>query len=189
MRTARLLPVSPSMHCSGGGGWGVPAQEVGVSARGVPARRGVPAWGGVPAWECTCPRGVPAQGGLCLPRGAVPAWGGVPAWGCVYLLGVYLPRGCTYWGCTCPGTPPVNRMTDRCKNITLPQTSFVGGEYEFFVTKIQVIPGMCSIQWILAVKHFHCNAMRKSIKAHENWHEIKQIEYIPSEKKWVKFFP
>ena len=30
-----------------------------------------------------------------------------------------------------PGTPPprsrVNRMTDRCKNITLPQTSFAGG--------------------------------------------------------------
>ena len=23
-------------------------------------------------------------------------------------------------------TPPVNRITDRCKNITLPQTSFVG---------------------------------------------------------------
>ena len=24
--------------------------------------------------------------------------------------------------------PPVNRMTDRCKNITLPQTSFAGGK-------------------------------------------------------------
>ena len=31
------------------------------------------------------------------------------------------------WGCTCPGTPPVNRMADRCKNITLLQTSFAGG--------------------------------------------------------------
>ena len=31
-------------------------------------------------------------------------------------------------GCTCPGThPPVNRMTDGCKNITLHQTSFAGG--------------------------------------------------------------
>ena len=29
------------------------------------------------------------------------------------------------------GTPPVNRMADRCKNITLPQTSFAGGKYEF----------------------------------------------------------
>ena len=25
--------------------------------------------------------------------------------------------------------PPLNRMTDRCKNITLPQTSFAGGNY------------------------------------------------------------
>ena len=52
-----------------------------------------------------------------------------------YLLGGYLPGGtcpggCTCpEGCTCPGThpPSVNRMTDRCKNITLPKTSFAGG--------------------------------------------------------------
>ena len=46
--------------------------------------------------------------------------------GGVYLSGgVYLPGGVSAWECTCPGTPPsVNRMTDRCKNITLPQTSF-----------------------------------------------------------------
>ena len=29
-----------------------------------------------------------------------------------------------------PGNPPVNRMTDRCKNIPLPQTSFAGGNEE-----------------------------------------------------------
>ena len=28
--------------------------------------------------------------------------------------------------------PPMNRMTDRCKNITLPQTSFEGGNYKCF---------------------------------------------------------
>ena len=28
-------------------------------------------------------------------------------------------------------TPPVNRMTNRCKNITLPQTSFAGGNNEY----------------------------------------------------------
>ena len=28
-----------------------------------------------------------------------------------------------------PRTPPVNRMTNWCKNITLPQTSFAGGNY------------------------------------------------------------
>ena len=55
-------------------------------------------------------------------------------WG-VYLPGVVHPPGwCTCpGGCTCQGVylprypPPVNRMTDRCKNITLPQTSFAGG--------------------------------------------------------------
>ena len=28
--------------------------------------------------------------------------------------------------------PPVNRMTDRCKNITLSQTSFAGGKKVYF---------------------------------------------------------
>ena len=65
------------------------------------------------------PRGVPGAGGvyLVLQRGYL-VLRGVPG-----PREVYLPRG------TCPGTapPPVNRMTDRRKNITLPQTSFVGG--------------------------------------------------------------
>ena len=74
-------------------------------------------------------------GGVYLPSGGVPAWGGVPTQR-VYLPrectcpgGVYLPGGVPVQrGCTCPGTPPpVNRMTDRCKNSTLPQTSFAGG--------------------------------------------------------------
>ena len=75
---------------------------------------------------CTCLGGVPSQG-MYLPRGRgaqgyLPRDGGVLAWG-VPAGGMYLPEGCT-----CPGTPStVNRMTDRCKNITLPQTSFVGG--------------------------------------------------------------
>ena len=92
MRTARLLPVSPNMHCSGC----VPAQG------GVPIRQG-----------CTYP------GGMYLPRGSVYLPGGVPAWGVPACLGgEYLLRY----------SPPVNRMTDRCKNITLPQTSFAGGK-------------------------------------------------------------
>ena len=99
MRATRLLPVSPSMHCSWGG---VPAKE------GVPAR-GVYLPGGYLPGGCTC-QGVPAQG-VYLP-------GGVPA------RGVYLPR----WGVPAKGgIPLVNRMTDRCKNITLPHTSFAGG--------------------------------------------------------------
>ena len=55
MRTARLLPVSPSMHCSGVGGGG-----------------------------------IPGPGSVIGPGGGEPGLRG-----------------------TCPGTPPVNRMTDR----------------------------------------------------------------------------
>ena len=67
------------------------------------------------------PGGVPSLGlGVYLVAGVVPGLGGIPG-----------PGGCTWsWGCTCPGTPPVKRMTDKCKNITLPQTSFAGGEDE-----------------------------------------------------------
>ena len=65
MRIARLLPVSPSTHCAGGG------SAPGGSASGL--------------------------GG-----------GGVSQ----HAMGQ---------------TPPVNRTTDKCKNITLPQTSFAGG--------------------------------------------------------------
>ena len=83
--------------------------------------------------------GVPAQG-VYLPGGGVPAQGALPA-----RRGVYLPGGV----CTCPGgvpawrvylprcPSPVNRMTDRCKNITLPQTSFAGGNKEITKTVIK----------------------------------------------------
>ena len=46
-------------------------------------------------------RGVSARGGICPVGVSAPLHAGIH--------------------------PPVNRMTDRCKNITLPQTSFVGG--------------------------------------------------------------
>ena len=63
MRTARLLPVSPSMHCSPGD-W----------PKGVYLPRGVYlAKGGVPAQgRVYLPRGVPAQGVY------LPMWGTCP---------------------------------------------------------------------------------------------------------------
>ena len=88
---------------------------------------GVPTWGVYLPGEylpgvCTCPGGVPA-GGVYLPGGSCTRWGYLPR-GMYLLGGVYLPEGGN-----CPGTtpPPVNRVTDRCKNITLPQSSFAGG--------------------------------------------------------------
>ena len=98
---------------------------------------------------CTClvPGGVPGPRGVYLPGlGCVPGLGGVyltgprgvPAWsgGCTWSWG-YLPgRGVPAWfgGCTwsregVPGQvlPPVDRMTHAYENITLPQTSFAGG--------------------------------------------------------------
>ena len=77
----------------------------------------------------------------CIPVGCLP-----PACcpgGCLVLGGCLLPRegeeGCLVWGgvcsqggdwsgdgipaCTEADSPPVNRITDTCKNITLPQLS------------------------------------------------------------------
>ena len=67
-----------------------------------------------------CPRGC-LPGGVC--QGDVSAWW-VSAKGGVCLgKGVYIPA------CNAVDTPsPVYRMTEKCKNITLPQTSFAGGK-------------------------------------------------------------
>ena len=75
MRTACLLPLSPSMHCTGGC---LPLVRGGVSASG--------------------------PGGGCLLRG-------VAASG----------PGCVYPSMQWDRPPPLNRITDTCKNITLPQ--------------------------------------------------------------------
>ena len=62
---------------------------------------------------CLLP-GVSAPGGVSALR--VSALGGCLLWG-VSVLGGGIPA------CTEADTPPVNRMTDRCKNITLATTS------------------------------------------------------------------
>ena len=119
MRTARLLPVSPSMHCSCGGTClgGVPAKG------GVPAQGGLPA-GGVPAWGCTCPAGVPAQGG-------------------VYLSAFVVRRGAASRKGMCPTPHPHPPWwTDKhLRKYYLPATSLAGGkngnrkEQNFFLIK------------------------------------------------------
>ena len=89
MHTARLLTVSPSMHCAGGRG----LHNQGWSALqggGLPCRGG----------------GLPCQGGCLLARGVVSQ---------------YALRQ----------TPPLwtEFLTHATENITLPQTSFAGGNY------------------------------------------------------------
>ena len=65
--------------------------------------------GGLPAgWGVSLPGGSPCQGVSLL--GGLPTRG-VPWWGVLLARGV-LPAG----------DPPVNRMTDTCKNITLATT-------------------------------------------------------------------
>ena len=96
--------------------------------------------GGVPG-----PGGVRGLGGCTWSRGVyLVLVGGVPGLGGVYLFlswGVFAPSGCVpgpggctwSWGVSALGgcvsqhalrqKPPVNRMTDVCKNITLATTS------------------------------------------------------------------
>ena len=109
MSTARLFPVSPSMHCSEGYAWFWSKGGACLWSRGGV----VYSWGGACLWS----------------RGSAPGgWGG-----CLLLDG---------WWCipACNGADPhVNRMTDRCKNITLPQTSFGGAKYCTQVTRTQVL--------------------------------------------------
>ena len=80
-------------------------------------------WGGLPGQSggvLLGPRGV------CLVRGGSPWSRGVSAWsgGSPWSRGVLLGPGgvCLVWGGS-PETPPVNRITDTCKNITLATTS------------------------------------------------------------------
>ena len=117
-------------------GGGVPGPRGGTWSEGVC----VPGTtGGVPGLgRCTW-----SHGGVYLARGGC-AWSQGDTWSRGYLVrgvcawsqrgGVYLVPG----GCTWSGTPPVNRMTNRCKNITLPQTSFAGGNKDMLVMSLKV---------------------------------------------------
>ena len=99
MRTGRSLPVCCSLLPGGD----------------LPGPGGSPRRGGSP-WS----------GGVCLVRGGSPWSGGLPAkGGSPWSGGVSLPRGVVFaWSQGgFSGDPPVNRITDTCKNITLATTS------------------------------------------------------------------
>ena len=136
----------------GPGGYLVPGGVPGLGGvpgprEGVPGPRGVylvP--GGVPG-----PRGVYlVPGGCTWSRGCTWSQGGVPGLGgCTWSWGGVLgprgvpgPGGCTWsWGGVPAqySPPPVNRMTNRCKNITLPQTSFADGNNNIYVVLMVLV--------------------------------------------------
>ena len=94
-----------------------------------------PSWGGVPpSWGVSFLGGASFLGGVSFLGGrasfwVVPPWGVPPSWG-VSLVGGLLGRGVSLaegvsqhaLRQTTP-PPPVNRITHRCKNITLATTS------------------------------------------------------------------
>ena len=116
MRTGRSLTVFRSLQPGGvpgpGGTW---------SRGGVPGPGGVYLVLGGCTWSWG---GVTGPGGVYLvPGGVYLVPGGVPGPGGVYLV----PGGCTWFQggvYLVRYSPPVNRMTNRCKNITLAKTSF-----------------------------------------------------------------
>ena len=138
MRTGLSLTVCPSLLPRGGvvcsgcvclllgvSALGACLLLGGVSALGGVCSGGMSAPGGCLLWGVSAPRGVSALGGVCfggcLLQGGL-LWG-VSAPGVSAPGGVPAPGGCGIPVCTEADTPPVNRMTDRCKNITLATTS------------------------------------------------------------------
>ena len=99
MRTARSLTVYPSMLCSGG--WG-----------------GLFRGGG--AWS----RGVPSPGGAWFGEGGAWSWGGGAWSGACLVRGVVSQHALRQ---TPPPPPWTEFLTHASENITLPQTSFAGG--------------------------------------------------------------
>ena len=116
MRTGRSLTVCCSRLP---GGVVLPARMGGSPCWGGSTCQGVlPARGGSP-----CQRGGLSGWGVLLgPRGVLPAGGVLPprwGWGSPCRVGGL----CLVPGGGSPETPPVNRITDTCKNITLATTS------------------------------------------------------------------
>ena len=120
MRTGRSLTVCRRLLPGGGRG---ACLLRGSAPRGCLLPGGVCSWGGwclllggVCSQEGVCSGGLSAPGGCLLPGVSAPE-GGYALGGSLLLrgclLGYHTPRA---------DTPPVNRMTNRCKNITLATT-------------------------------------------------------------------
>ena len=94
----------------GGGGCFLGGPPLGGLLAGGASLLGGSPWGGLLG------RGAPSWGGCLLPEGVSPCWGVPPSQGCL------LPGGSPY-----RETPPVDRITDTSKTITLTTTSLRPG--------------------------------------------------------------
>ena len=72
-------------------------------------------------------------------------------WGCLPLG----PGGVYHTSLSPPPPPWTEWLTDRCKNITLPQTSFAGGKDEEHVKELLNEEG--SIEWVLTLQFLNGN--------------------------------
>ena len=90
--------------------------------------------------------GVWSQGGVCS--------GGV----CLLQRGGCLLQGggCGVPACTEADTPSVNRMTDRCKNITLATTSLQPGNKKTGKVRVTSVSRVLSISQCFAVAKYIC---------------------------------
>ena len=108
--------------CSQGlSAWGGVCSQGGVCSGGV-STPGCLLWGVSAPGECLLPGRCLLPGGVSAPGGCL-LLGGICSQGGVCSGGVSAPRGwypSMHWG---RHPPPVNRMTNRCKNITLATTS------------------------------------------------------------------
>ena len=125
MRTGCSLTSCRSLLLGGGGGL---CFLGGVCFLGGSASKGGLLLGEVSAsWRGVCfLGGCLLPGGVCFLGGLGSAPGGCASWG-VFARGVCSWGVCS-WGCGIPtcteaDTPPVDRITDACKNITLATTS------------------------------------------------------------------
>ena len=118
MRTAYLLTVS--------GGGGGSAQPRGFCPTLGSAQPGGSAQ---PRGSLLNPGGSASGGGSAQSRGKGSAqpWRDLHPGGSAQSRGSAQPGGSASMGGSADLPPPVIRMTHRCKNITLPQTSFAGG--------------------------------------------------------------
>ena len=99
--------------------WGCLLQ--GVYAPGGVCSQGVCSWGSAPGGVCS--RGCLLLGDVCS-QGCVCSWGGLCSGGCACSQLMSAPGGCGIPACTEADTPPpMNRMTNSSKNITLATTS------------------------------------------------------------------